>query len=44
MSIEQQANVTCPVCGRASAFTIWQSINTTENPEIISISYDIHFL
>jgi hypothetical protein len=34
MSIQQQANVTCPVCRRVSAFTIWQSVNTTENPEM----------
>jgi hypothetical protein len=34
MSIEQQVNVTCPACGCASMFTIWQSVNTTENPEM----------
>jgi hypothetical protein len=34
MSIQQQANVTCPVCRCASPFTIWQSVNTTENPEM----------
>ena len=34
MSMEHKEKLTCPKCGKESEFTVWQSINTTLDPEM----------
>lgn len=34
MSTKNTQDITCPQCGKASPFTVWDGINTKENPEM----------
>ena len=34
MSISRTISVTCPGCRRVMPFTVWESINTSQNPEL----------
>lgn len=34
MSMERTVDISCPGCGQASKFVIWQSINTTIDPQM----------
>ena len=36
MSMSHQETIKCPECGKDSEFTVWQSINTTLDPEMKS--------
>ena len=34
MSLEKKEILKCPKCGKENSFRIWDSVNTTENPEM----------
>ena len=40
MSMEHLEKITCPKCGKESEFTVWQSINTTLDPEMTAAVRD----